>query len=157
MFCDACGNNNEEGFVFCEKCGTKLLTSEEDLESNEAIEHLKYQGYEIIGVKVAHNSKRIKEQLESRYSKGQKPKDIQKNANENKSFEKNQAQPNNKSQKTNNFYDREAYIKEYQNQANEFDFEHPHKKRSKSKTILIIIEIIVLIAIIIIGYLLYNI
>ena len=153
MFCDACGNKNEDRYIFCEKCGTKLLESNEDLECDEAIEHLKYEGYDIIGIKGIQNNRKIKEQIERKYSKTQKSKDAQSTLNEGNPLESNHIQVNNKSQSGNIFYDREAYIKEFQNDSKDFNF---NNKKNKSKIILIIIEIIVLIAIIIIGYLLYN-
>lgn len=51
------------------KYGTKLLESNEDLECNEAIEHLKYEGYDIIGTKGTQNSRKIKEQIERKLLK----------------------------------------------------------------------------------------
>ena len=156
MFCDACGNKNEDGYIFCEKCGTKLLESNEDLECNEAIEHLKYEGYDIIGIKGIQNSRKIKEQIERKYSKTLKSKDAQSTLNEGNPLESNHIQVNNKSQSGNTFYDRAAYISEFQNDSKGFNFDNTKNKKNKSKIILIIIEIIVLIAIIIIGYLLYS-
>ena len=51
------------------KYGTKLLESNEDLECNEAIEHLKYEGYDIIGTKGTQNSRKIKKQIERKLLK----------------------------------------------------------------------------------------
>lgn len=155
MFCDACGNKNEDGYIFCEKCGTKLLESNEDLECNEAIEHLKYEGYDIIGIKGTQNSRKIKEQIERKYSTVQKSKETQSTLNDGNPFGNNQVQVNNKPKSNNTFYDREAYIKEFQNDSKGLNLSNT-KNKNKSKILLIIIEIIVLIAIIIIGYLLYN-
>lgn len=164
MFCYACGNNNEDEFVFCEKCGVKLLDTEEDLKCNEVIEYLKYEGYEIIGNKSVKNKNRKIGQTQSRPQEVQKPKEIKEVSNqtqikpiENKSIrEEKKVKIKNKPQESNNYSDREAYIRELQKTPKDFELDYPHKNRSKSKMFLIITEVIVLIAIIIIIIYLFN-
>lgn len=49
MFCSVCGNKNGDNSAFCAKCGSKLEKAQVDKKKyNEAVEHLKYEGYEIL-------------------------------------------------------------------------------------------------------------
>jgi DNA-directed RNA polymerase subunit M/transcription elongation factor TFIIS len=155
MFCDTCGYGNEEGFIFCEKCGTKLLESEDDIEINEAIEQLKYEGYEIMGRNGTNNEKTVKEKVERKYSKVQIATDRQSKLDDNQILKERQNEVN-KPKQDDAFYDRESYLKEFQNKPKDFKIEYPYKKYNTGKIVLIIIEIIVIVALIIIGCLIYN-
>lgn len=48
MFCGACGKENEDGALFCAYCGNKFIKKQYDKKYDEAVEHLKYEGFEIL-------------------------------------------------------------------------------------------------------------
>lgn len=48
MFCSVCGNKNGDNSAFCAKCGNKLENMQANKKYDEAVEHLKFEGYEIL-------------------------------------------------------------------------------------------------------------
>lgn len=48
MYCSNCKEENEDTSLFCAYCGHKLQINGYDAEYNEAIEQLKFQGYDIL-------------------------------------------------------------------------------------------------------------
>lgn len=48
MYCGSCGKENDDNSLFCAYCGNKLLKYEYDKKYDEAVEHLKYEGYDIL-------------------------------------------------------------------------------------------------------------
>lgn len=48
MYCSNCKEENEDTSLFCAYCGHKLQINGYDAEYNEAIEQLRFQGYDIL-------------------------------------------------------------------------------------------------------------
>lgn len=48
MYCSNCKEENEDTSLFCAYCGHKLQINGYDAEYNEAVEQLRFQGYDIL-------------------------------------------------------------------------------------------------------------
>ena len=56
MYCSNCKEENEDTSLFCAYCGHKLQINGYDAEYNEAIEQLRFQGYDILEVAIQNDN-----------------------------------------------------------------------------------------------------
>ena len=139
MFCGACGKENEDKALFCAYCGNKFIKKQYDKKYDEAVEHLKYEGFEILSESVEDKAQDV---LEDRVSKVSEKKEKVSKASNN--VEKIQ----NKKVNDKLEFDNKDNSRKYANNMGQVVVD---EKKKKKKEVPLIVAIVILSILIVAG------
>lgn len=139
MFCGACGKENEDKALFCAYCGNKFIKKQYDKKYDEAVEHLKYEGFEILSESVEDKAHDV---VEDRVSKvPEKKEKVPKASNKVEKIHNNRV--NDKLE-----FDNKDNSRKYANNMGQVVVD---EKKKKKKDVPLIAAIVILIILIFVG------
>lgn len=139
MFCGACGKENEDKALFCAYCGNKFIKKQYDKKYDEAVEHLRYEGFEILSESVEDKAHDV---VEDRVSKDPEKKEkVPKASNNVEKIHNNRV--NDKLE-----FDNKDNSRKYANNMGQVVVD---EKKKKKKDVPLIAAIVILIILIFVG------
>lgn len=136
MFCGACGKENEDKALFCAYCGNKFIKKQYDKKYDEAVEHLRYEGFEILSESVEDKTHDV---VEDRVSKvPEKKEKVPKASNNVEKIQNNRV--NDKLE-----FDNKDNSRKYANNMGQVVVDEKNKKKKDVPLIAAIVILIILI------------